>query len=189
MPNATQILRQDHNKVEGLFKKFEEAKGSQSKRKIAEQAMAELEIHAKVEEEIFYPAVKSEVDDQGMVEEAQQEHQTVKDLIRELKTMDAEDEEFASKFSELIDNVKHHVEEEQGEMFPKVEESHMDLAEVGEQIAERKQELMAETNGSGAKAKAKSKSKAKRKTKAKSKSKSSRKSKSARRSSTARRAR
>lgn len=185
MPNATQILRQDHNKVEGLFKRFEQAKGSESKRRIAEQAMAELEVHAKVEEEIFYPAVKSEVDDESMVEEAKQEHQTVKDLIRELKTMDAEDEEFESKFSELVENVKHHVQEEQGEMFPKVEESDMDLAEVGEQIAERKQELMAETNGSGAKAKPKAKSK--RKTKAKSKS--SRRSKSARRSSTARRAR
>jgi hemerythrin superfamily protein len=184
MPNATQILRQDHSKVEGLFNKFKQAKG-ESKRRIAEQAMNELEIHAKVEEEIFYPAVKSEVDDEGMVEEAKQEHQTVKNLIRELKTMDAEDEEFESKFSELVDNVKHHVQEEQGEMFPKVEESGMDLAEVGEQIAERKQELMAKTNGSGARAKSKSKTK----TKTKSRSKSSRKSKSARRSTTARRAR
>jgi hemerythrin superfamily protein len=185
MPNATQVLRQDHKKVEGLFKKFEQARGGASKRRIAEQAMTELEIHAKIEEEIFYPAVKSELDEAGLVEEAKQEHQTVKQLIRELKTMDAEDEEFESKFSELVDNVKHHVEEEQGEMFPKVEDSDMDLADVGEQLAERKHELMATTDGAGTKAKSKSKSKSRSRTK----SRSSRKSKSARRSSTARRAR
>jgi hemerythrin superfamily protein len=70
MPSATQMIRQDHKKVEGLFKKFEQTKGAQAKRRLAENAMAELEVHAALEEEIFYPAVQKEVDDGSMVQEA-----------------------------------------------------------------------------------------------------------------------
>jgi hemerythrin superfamily protein len=142
MPNATQMIRQDHKKVEGLFKKFEQTKGSQAKRRLAENAMAELEVHAALEEEIFYPAVKNEVDDgSSMVQEAIEEHQTVKQLIGELKRMEEADEEFESQFSQLMENVQHHVEEEESEMLPKVEESELDLNSLGQQMAQRKQEM------------------------------------------------
>ena len=142
MPNATQMIRQDHKKVEGLFKKFEQTQGSQAKRRLAENAMAELEVHAALEEEIFYPAVKKEVNDgSSMVQEAIEEHQTVKRLISELKAMEEADEEFESQFSELVENVQHHVEEEENEMLPKVEESDMDLSSLGEQMAQRKQQM------------------------------------------------
>ena len=141
MPNATQMIRQDHKKVEGLFKKFEQTKGAQAKRRLAENAMAELEVHAALEEEIFYPAVKREVDDGSMVQEALEEHQTVKQLISELKGMEEADDEFESQFSQLIENVQHHVEEEENEMLPKVEESELDLNSLGEQMSRRKQEL------------------------------------------------
>jgi hemerythrin superfamily protein len=142
MPNATQMIRQDHKKVEGLFKKFEQTKGSQAKRRLAENAMAELEVHAALEEEIFYPAVKNEVDDgSSMVQEAIEEHQTVKQLISELKRMEEADEEFESQFSQLMENVQHHVEEEESEMLPKVEESELDLNSLGQQMAQRKQEM------------------------------------------------
>ena len=141
MPNATQMIRQDHKKVEGLFKKFEQTKGAQAKRRLAENAMAELEVHAALEEEIFYPAVKKEVEDGSMVQEAIEEHQTVKQLISELKGMDEADEEFESQFSQLIENVQHHVEEEENEMLPKVEESELDLNSLGQQMSQRKQEM------------------------------------------------
>jgi hemerythrin superfamily protein len=141
MPNATQMIRQDHKKVEGLFKKFEQTKGAQAKRRLAENAMAELEVHAALEEEIFYPAVKREVDDGSMIQEALEEHQTVKQLISELKGMEEADDEFESQFSQLVENVQHHVEEEENEMLPKVEESELDLASLGEQMSQRKQEL------------------------------------------------
>ena len=141
MPNATQMIRQDHKKVEGLFKKFQQTKGAQAKRRLAENAMAELEVHAALEEEIFYPAVKKEVDDGSMVQEAIEEHQTVKQLISELKGMDEADEEFESQFSQLVENVQHHVEEEENEMLPKVEESDLDLNSLGRQMSQRKQEL------------------------------------------------
>ena len=149
MPNATQMIRQDHKKVEGLFKKFEQTKGAQAKRRLAENAMAELEVHAALEEEIFYPAVKREVDDGSMVQEALEEHQTVKQLISELKGMEEADDEFESQFSQLIENVQHHVEEEENEMLPKVEESELDLNSLGEQMSRRKQEL--QTGGRAAK--------------------------------------
>jgi hemerythrin superfamily protein len=141
MPSATQMIRQDHKKVEGLFKKFEQTKGAQAKRRLAENAMAELEVHAALEEEIFYPAVKREVDDGSMVQEAIEEHQTVKQLISELKGMAEADDEFESQFSQLIENVQHHVEEEENEMLPKAEESDMDLNSLGEQMAQRKQQM------------------------------------------------
>jgi hemerythrin superfamily protein len=141
MPSATQMIRQDHKKVESLFKKFEQTKGAQAKRRLAETAMAELEVHAALEEEIFYPAVKREVDDGSMVQEAIEEHQTVKQLISELKGMEKADEEFESQFSQLIENVQHHVEEEENEMLPKVEESELDLNSLGAQMSQRKQEM------------------------------------------------
>ena len=141
MPNATQMIRQDHKKVEGLFKKFEQTQGSQAKRRLAENAMTELEVHAALEEEIFYPAVKKEVDDGSMVQEAIEEHQTVKQLISELKRMEEADEEFESQFSQLMENVQHHVEEEESEMLPKVEESELDLNSLGQQMSQRKQEM------------------------------------------------
>ena len=141
MPNATQLIRQDHKKVEGLFKKFQQTKGAQAKRRLAENAMAELEVHAALEEEIFYPAVKKEVEEGSMVQEAIEEHQTVKQLISELKGMDEADEEFESQFSQLVENVQHHVEEEENEMLPKVEESELDLNSLGQQMSQRKQEM------------------------------------------------
>jgi len=142
MPNATQMIRQDHKKVEGLFKKFDQTQGSQAKRRLAENAMAELEVHAALEEEIFYPAVKKEVNDgSSMVQEAIEEHQTVKQLISKLKGMQEADEQFESQFSQLMENVQHHVEEEESEMLPKVEESQLDLNSLGQQMAQRKQQM------------------------------------------------
>jgi hemerythrin superfamily protein len=142
MPSATQMIRQDHKKVEGLFKKFEQTNGAQAKRRLAENAMAELEVHAALEEEIFYPAVKREVDEDGsMVQEAIEEHQTVKQLISELKGMEEANDEFESQFSQLMENVQHHVEEEENEMLPKVEESELDLNSLGAQMMQRKQQM------------------------------------------------
>ncbi len=142
MPSATQMIRQDHKKVEGLFNKFEQTQEADAKRRLAENAMAELEVHAALEEEIFYPAVEREVEDAAsMISEAREEHQTVKQLIAELKGMEETDEEFESQFSELVENVQHHVEEEENEMLPKVEESSLDLNSLGDQMSKRREAL------------------------------------------------
>jgi hypothetical protein len=142
MPSATQLIRRDHKKVEGLFDKFQQSKSENSKKRLVEQVIQELEVHAKVEEEIFYPAVKKQLGEEDLVEEAKQEHQQMKDILRELKKMNGQDEELEEKFSELVECVKHHVEEEEGEMLPKAEQSELDLTELGDELSERKKELM-----------------------------------------------
>ena len=88
MPNAVQMLKQDHKKVAGLFEKYGKTKGQEPKRRIADQAMDQLEIHSKIEEEIFYPAAKEALGDDALISEALKEHAAVKDLIEELKSME-----------------------------------------------------------------------------------------------------
>jgi hypothetical protein len=145
------------------------------------QAMNELEVHATLEEQIFYPAVKKVIEETQLVEEAVQEHKEAKALIAQLKKMQAQRngaEDFDEKFTELVEAVQHHVEEEEGEMFPKVEESELDLAELGSEMSERKRELMQRMGMAGAsqrRSKSKTKSKSKS-TRAKSRSTKARKS-------------
>lgn len=153
MPNATQLIRRDHKKVEGLFDKFEQTKTESAKRRIVDQAIRELEIHAKLEEEIFYPAVRKQLGEEDLLDEAKQEHQQAKEIMRELKKLENQDGELDDKFSELVESVKHHVEEEENELLPKVEHSEMDLAELGDQILERKEELQEEMQPKAKKAK------------------------------------
>lgn len=142
MASATQLIRRDHKKVESLFGKFDKAKSTRAKKKICEQVIQELEVHAKLEEEIFYPAVRKHVGEEKMLQEAKQEHQEAKQIIARLKNADAEVDGFDGTFAELVESVQHHVEEEEGEMLPKAEESDMDLQECGEEMAERKSELL-----------------------------------------------
>ena len=146
MPNAVQLIKQDHKKVASLFQKYQKTKGAEAKRKIAEQAMEQLEIHSKLEEEIFYPAAKKEIEDSDLINEAVKEHGTVKELIEELRGMSPGDEEFEEKWSELVENVEHHVQEEESELLPEVEDTEIDLSEFGEEMAERKEELMEENS-------------------------------------------
>lgn len=142
MPSATQLIRRDHKKVDGLFDKFEQTKKADGKKRILDQVIQEIEIHAKLEEEIFYPAVRKQLGEEDLLDEAKQEHQQAKEIIGELKKLHGEDGQLEDKFSELVECIKHHVEEEEGELLPKVEESEMDLAEIGDELTERKQELM-----------------------------------------------
>ena len=176
MPNATQILRQDHKKVKALFNKFEQGKAVDAKRRLAVQAMNELEVHAQVEEEIFYPAVKKAIAASELVDEAKKEHQQAKSLIRQLKKAGDQDNgeggDFEAKFSELMQAIQHHVEEEEGEMFPQVEDSELDLSALGAKMAKRKQEITKAARPknakSGTRAKAKSKAKSTRQRKSRS---------------------
>ncbi len=176
MPNATQILRQDHKKVQALFSKFEQSKAVDAKRRLAEQAMAELEVHAQVEEEVFYPAVKNAIDAKELVDEAKEEHQEAKSLISQVKKAsgqgNGEGSEFEATFSELMQAVQHHVEEEEGEMFPQVEDSELDLSDLGAQMMKRKQEISRSVGSNKPKSGTRSKSPSKTKSTHKSKSRS-----------------
>jgi hemerythrin-like domain-containing protein len=138
--DAIEMLRADHQRVRDLFQDYEETQDQKAKCKIAQQVFVELETHAQLEENVFYPAFKQEVDQEGkqLVAESLQEHQRVKDLIEELRKFDTDDETFDAKFHELMENVEHHVEEEESEMLPEAE---MVLAEQAEELMDEMQEV------------------------------------------------
>jgi hemerythrin superfamily protein len=160
MPDALEMLQEDHEKVKGLFEQFEEAEDSAAKAQIVQTALKELEIHATLEEEIFYPAVRETDDDEeheDMMDEALEEHHVAKMLIAELQDMAPDDERYDAKFTVLAESVKHHIEEEESELLPKAEKEELDLESLGEQMMERKQQLItAETIGRGRSRKAQS---------------------------------
>jgi hemerythrin superfamily protein len=133
--NALEILKQDHQKVKELFQ--EARRGEQNKRKdIFDKIDTELEIHAHIEETVFYPALEEHEELKDMVAEALEEHQEVKTLLEEIEELGPEGHDFGGKLQELMENVEHHVEEEEGEMFPKVREvfDEEELEELGNQL-------------------------------------------------------
>jgi len=141
---ATAILRDDHKLVATLFADFEKASSPEKKRRLAEQICQELTIHAQIEEEIFYPAVKDVLAKEGddeLVPEATVEHHSLKQLIEDIENTDTDDELFDARVKVLSEYVKHHVKEEQNEIFPKVRESELDMVELGAMLMQRKQEL------------------------------------------------
>jgi hemerythrin superfamily protein len=141
MPNAIEMLREDHDKVKSLFQEFENVEGDQAKEEIVENAIRELEVHAVLEEEIFYPAAEEHVDEKESIDEAREEHHVVKLLIGELKRMSAEDERYEAKFKVLSESVKHHIEEEESELFPQLE-GNIDAEELGAEMETRKEKLL-----------------------------------------------
>jgi hemerythrin superfamily protein len=143
--DAIAMLKADHQTVRALFQQYTAARDQPTKQQLAQQVFIELETHAQLEEMVFYPAFAAASDDAGkqLIEDARQEHQTVKDLITELRAIDDEDE-FAPRFRALMDNVEHHVQEEEGEMFPEAEELLADRdAELVDEMQEIKKQLLA----------------------------------------------
>ncbi len=141
---ATALLRADHKVVNDLFSEYEKSRSNIRKKQIVTQICKELTVHAQIEEEIFYPAVKEALKDKELVPEATVEHATLKDLIAQVKGVEPDGEMFDAKIKVLSEYVKHHVKEEQTEMFPKAKESKLDLVELGAQLSERKAELLAQ---------------------------------------------
>lgn len=141
----TELLHQDHMKVSELFFQFSKAEEDSEKEALVQEILTELHVHAKVEEEVVYPVVEEEAEEgKELVGEANVEHKTVKYLMAELSEMAGDDEELDAKVTVLCELVKHHVREEEKEMFKKLRESGADLEELATQAQERKDELMAE---------------------------------------------
>ena len=137
------MLRADHKLVSGLFEEFEKTRSAARKKKIVEQICKELTVHTRIEEEIFYPAFQAALKDHELVPEANVEHQAVKDLIAQVEGIEPGGDEYDAKVKVMGEFVKHHVKEEQNEMFPKAKKSKIDLVALGARMFERKQELMA----------------------------------------------
>jgi hemerythrin-like domain-containing protein len=144
--DAVAMLKADHQRVKDLFAQYEATENVETKRTLAEQVFVELETHAQLEENVFYPTVNEETDEgPELVQESLSEHETVKTLIQALRDMAHDTDEFDAKFQELIQNVDHHVEEEEANMFPLAER---ELADNLEEMREAMQELKAELHGS-----------------------------------------
>ncbi|MEP6715794.1 MAG: hemerythrin domain-containing protein [Terriglobia bacterium] len=139
--NAIAMLKADHKTVKGLFAEFEEAKGRAAKRKIVNKALLKLKIHATLEEEIFYAAVRRHVGREVM-NEADEEHHVAKVLIAELDGMNGSEDHYDAKFTVLAENVKHHIKEEEGEMLKKASSMKLDFEQLGQEMAARKQQLL-----------------------------------------------
>jgi hemerythrin superfamily protein len=142
--NAIDLLEQQHRDVKTLFKKYEKATAAAEKRKLFEQIADDLAVHAAIEEKHFYPATKS-ARTQDLLQEAVEEHLQAKRIIADLLEMDADDAQFDAKMTVLREEIDHHVEEEEGELFPKVEklladDELEDLGMVMEDLAEELKE-------------------------------------------------
>jgi hemerythrin superfamily protein len=143
MPDAITLLKSDHETVEAIFKQFEAAgdKAYKAKRKLVDRMIKELSVHAAIEEMVFYPATRELSDDvEDHVLESLEEHHVVKWVLSELEKMDPEHERFDAKVTVLIESVRHHVEEEEKEYFPKVRKltDKATLEEIGDVLKSAK---------------------------------------------------
>ena len=149
--DACDLLDADHKAVKKMFKEYEELTNSRSrsaaqkKKELAQQICQELTVHAQVEEEIFYPAMREALKDTDLIDEAAVEHQTAKDLIAQIQGAGEPDEMFDAKVKVLGEYIDHHVKEERGEIFPKARAAKkLNLMAMREELESRKEELMSE---------------------------------------------
>ena len=142
--DATALLRADHKRVSDLFAEYEKTRSPVRKMALVTKICTELSVHAQVEEEIFYPAVKAALKDKELVPEAIIEQATMKALISQVEGVTPDGEMFDAKIKVLSEYVKHHVKEEHTELFPKAKASKLDLVELGARLTDRKGELMAQ---------------------------------------------
>jgi len=149
--DAIALLKADHRKVEELFEKFESARSDSVKKGLVVQICTELSVHAAIEEEIFYPACTGEIED-GLVKEAYVEHDGAKVMIAELMQSEPGDEFYDAKVKVLSEEIRHHVKEEEKRvegMFAQAREAGLDMDALGEQMAARKKELLAQFKSGG----------------------------------------
>lgn len=146
--DAIEMLKDDHRKVEALFKQYEQISKSDdaasSKDTVADEICEKLTVHAQVEEEVFYPAARQVLNTQKLIDEAEAEHAEAKQLIAQIEEMSPEDDAFDTTVKSLRDAIAHHVQEEENEMFPKLKAAGMETRSLGQKMAKRKQELMGE---------------------------------------------
>lgn len=144
--NAFQLLKNDHQIVSGLFDQIESASG-QAKTQLFNRLKSELDVHALIEEKIFYPALENKKESREITLEAYEEHKVVKDLLAELASGSSADEEWDAKLKVLRENVDHHVEEEEGELFDKANDvlNDEDLERIGEEMEAEKARQLGQT--------------------------------------------
>jgi hemerythrin-like domain-containing protein len=145
--DAVSLLSGDHAEVKQMFENYrqlvEKNADDEQRGELAREICTMLTVHAEIEEEIFYPAMRDNVDDDLTLDEAEVEHAAAKDLIEQIEGMDPGDALFDAKVIVLGEYIDHHVQEEENEIFPQAEKSGIDLDELGAELASRKRELLA----------------------------------------------
>jgi hemerythrin superfamily protein len=145
--DAFALLTADHKRVKALFKEFESLKEDgtdDEKGALVETICNELTVHAQIEEEIFYPALRDAIDDEDLMDEADVEHASAKQLIAQLEQLQVGGDHFDATVTVLGEYIDHHVKEEEGEMFSKARKADIDSAALGEEMTVRKAELKEE---------------------------------------------
>ncbi len=145
-PDAIVMLRKDHTRVSGLFakcKKLMDGGDARSKQAVVRVICSELKVHTTLEEEIFYPAARAALNEEGeeLLDEAEVEHASAKDLIAQLESASPSEQLYDAKVTVLGEYIKHHVKEEQEELFPRCRKAKMDLKAIGADMMARKKEL------------------------------------------------
>jgi hemerythrin superfamily protein len=137
------MLKQDHDRVNRLFKRFEKINEADPETEmIVREICAELQVHAAIEEEIFYPAAREVLQETSILNEAEVEHWSIKNLVDQLEAMDAGDTLFVARAKVLAEYVRHHVEEEEGKMFPRLKKSKLlDASALADEMRARRSEL------------------------------------------------
>lgn len=141
--DAIALLRADHKEVSDLFADYEKTRSNAKKKALVAKICSELSVHTQIEEEIFYPAIKTALKDKLLVPEATIEHGGIKDLIAQLEGAEPDGEMYDAKVKVLSEYVEHHVKEEQTGMFQKAKTTSLDLVELGARMAARKADLLA----------------------------------------------
>lgn len=152
--NAFQLLKEDHKKVDGIFKQLEPTteRAEKTRTELFARLQQELDIHARVEETVFYPAIKQAAETREIVLEGFEEHHVIKLLLKELEAVPVDTEQWTAKLKVLQENVEHHVEEEEGEMFQKARQvlSEDDIDRLGAEMEAEKERLLQQTKTAGA---------------------------------------
>ena len=148
--DAIALLEADHQTLKELFEQFETTKDRRSKQPIIDKALKLLTVHAAIEEEIFYPAVRgAKIDEmKPLLDEALEEHHVAKFLIAELEGMGQDEERYDAKFQVLAESTRHHIKEEESEMFPMSKEGELDWERLAKRMKERQEQLREQPSGS-----------------------------------------
>lgn len=150
-PDLLDMLSDDHKRVKKLFSRFEKLESEDEEaQQIARQVCLELELHARLEEELFYPALRGAIADEDLVDEAEVEHQSAKDLIAKIRELSPEDPKFRATVCVLGEYVNHHVKEEESDIFDQARSAKLDLQALAQRALERREALMAELGMVGA---------------------------------------
>jgi len=146
--DALSLLSSDHAELRQMFEEYrqlvDDNAGDDRRGELAGQICSALTVHAEIEEDIFYPALRERLEDELLLDQAEVEHASARDLIEQIESMEPDDALYDAKVLVLAEYVEHHAQEEENEIFPQAEKSGIDLDELGAELAERRRELMTE---------------------------------------------